>query len=97
MPEGDGNVLDRSLIFGTSEHADGGSHDYTDHPFLLLGGAAGAIRAGMHYRHPDNGNRDGPRMLLTGVRAVGVPRERIGQQSSDGPRIAIESVSEIEA
>ena len=98
MPEGAGNVLDRTLILATSEHATAGNHNYVDHPFLLIGKAGGSIRAGQHWRHPDpGGNRDAPRVLLTAVRAVGVPADQLGQASSDAPRVARDSIGELEA
>lgn len=97
MPEGDGNVLDNTLILGTSEHATAGSHDYRDHPFLLVGKAGGALNAGIHYRDPSDGNRNAPKVLLTAVRAAGVPTEALGQSSSDGPRRVTDSIGALEA
>lgn len=58
MPEGGGSLLDNSLIVGTSEHAIAGNHSYTDHPFVMVGGAGGRIRTGMHDRHPNAGGND---------------------------------------
>jgi hypothetical protein len=103
--EGTGNVLDNTLILGTSEHANANQHNWTDHPFFLVGKAGGRIRAGQHYRHPNPGsNYDAPRVLLTAVRAVGVPLERLGQpevKDSRGStlpsRQVTESLSELEA
>jgi hypothetical protein len=97
MPEGDGNVLDRTLILGTSEHANAGKHDYTDHPFLLVGKAGGALRAGRHVRDPDPAkNRNAPRVLLTALKAVGIPVERIGQDAGgEGHRVATEPLGDL--
>jgi hypothetical protein len=101
MPEGGGSVLDNSLIVGTSEHAIAGNHNYTDHPFIMLGGAGGRIRAGMHYRHPNpGGNNDCPKAMLTAIRAVGVPLESYGQAGGPGgvaDRIVYDSITELEA
>ncbi|NIR34939.1 MAG: hypothetical protein GWN73_02635, partial [Actinobacteria bacterium] len=73
-----------------------GSHNYTDHPYILVGGAGGGIRRGMHFRHPSAGsNSDSPRCLLTAVRAVGVDIPQLGQESSDGRRVATEPFSEV--
>lgn len=95
--EGDGNLLDRTLILGTSEHANAAAHDYVDHPYFMVGKAGGNIAAGQHYRHPDGNNLDAPKILLTAVRAVGVERESLGQQSSDAQRVATQTVSPLEA
>jgi hypothetical protein len=96
MPEAGGTVLDNTLIIGTSEHAVSGAHNYTDHPYILVGGAGGGIRRGMHFRHPSAGsNGDSPRCLLTAVRAVGADIPQLGQESSDGRRVATEPFSEV--
>jgi hypothetical protein len=100
LPEAGGNLLDRSLIFGTSEHAVAGNHDWFDHPFVLVGGAGGAIKAGTHWRHPDASNVDGPKVLLTAVRAVGVELEALGQEGGENGvahRRVSETLSELEA
>jgi hypothetical protein len=99
-PEGAGNVLDNTLILGTSEHANAGAHNYKDHPFLLVGKAGGRIAAGTHYRDPDpDGNSNAPKVLLTAVRAVGVEREQLGQAGGPGgvaDRLVTDSIGAIE-
>lgn len=99
MREGAGNVLDNTVILGTSEHANAGKHNYKDHPFLLLGKGGGRLRAGQHHRDPDpKGNLNAPRVLLTAVRAAGVPVTRLGQQTpEEGSRVAAESIGDLEA
>jgi hypothetical protein len=95
--EGDRNLLDRTLILGTSEHANAASHDYVDHPYFMVGKAGGGIAAGQHYRNPNSGNLDAPKVLLTAVRAVGVERASLGQPNSDAQRVATQTVAELEA
>ncbi|HET6582560.1 MAG TPA: DUF1552 domain-containing protein, partial [Nannocystaceae bacterium] len=100
LPELDGNLLDRTLVLGTSEHAVAGNHDWVDHPFVLVGRAGGAIKAGMHYRHPDPGNLDGPKVLLTAVRAVGVDLAELGQPGGENGvahRRVSETIGELES
>ncbi|MCG5053468.1 MAG: DUF1552 domain-containing protein [Myxococcales bacterium] len=75
IPEGDGNVLDRTLIFGTSEHADAGDHNWEDHPLLLVGKAGGAIRSGVHVR---GRGEIAPRVMFSAVKAVGVNITKLG-------------------
>jgi hypothetical protein len=97
LPEAGGNVLDNTLIIGTSEHADPNSHNYRDHPFVLVGKACGNIRAGMHHRHPGgDGNEDAPDVLLTAVRAAGVPLGQLGQTDPGFERWTSDTVTEIE-
>jgi hypothetical protein len=97
LPEGGGNVLDNTLILGTSEHANANAHNYKDHPFVLVGKACGNIRAGMHHRHQGgDSNQDAPDVMLTAVRAAGVPLEQLGQTDSGFERWTRDTVSEIE-
>jgi hypothetical protein len=46
IPEGDGSVLDSTLIVWGTEVSQGNSHALTDIPYLLLGTAQGKIRGG---------------------------------------------------
>ncbi|MCK6574032.1 DUF1552 domain-containing protein [Myxococcota bacterium] len=45
-PEGDGSMLDYSLVFCGTEVSDGNTHLHDDMPFLLAGRAGGAINPG---------------------------------------------------
>jgi hypothetical protein len=96
MPEGDGNVLDNTLILGTSEHASARKHNYQDHPFLLLGKAGGKLRAGQHHREACDTSYKAPRVLLSAVRAVGVPIAKLGQEEGPAPRAVTEGLGAIE-
>lgn len=91
---GDGNLLDHTLVLGTSEHASAKRHNYTDHPYLLLGTAGGKLRGGIHHRVANENNTDAPKVLLTAVRAVGVERASIG---AGAKRVATETISAVEA
>jgi hypothetical protein len=97
LPEAGGNVLDNTLILGTSEHANANAHNFKDHPFVLVGKACGNIRAGMHHRHAGgDGNSDAPDVLLTAVRAAGVPLQQLGQTDAGFERWTRDTVTEIE-
>lgn len=96
QPEGDGNVLDNTLIFATSEHANPNKHDYKDHPLLFVGRAGGSVRSGQVIS--GGGKNDAPKVLLTAVRAVEPTIERLGQLDSGGAnRQATETVGAAEA
>ncbi|WP_197526892.1 DUF1552 domain-containing protein [Pirellulimonas nuda] len=47
-PEGDGTLLDHSLLLYGSGMGDSDAHDHTDLPILVAGGAAGNMRGGRH-------------------------------------------------
>jgi hypothetical protein len=51
-PDGDGNLLDHSIIVYGSGTADGNRHTHHDLPVLLAGGGAGQIKGGRHLRFP---------------------------------------------
>lgn len=51
VPDGDGTLLDHSLVVYGSGIADGNRHTHHDLPVLVLGGR-GAIKTGRHVRYP---------------------------------------------
>jgi hypothetical protein len=53
-PDGDGTLLDQSLVHYGSGMSDGNQHNHTDLPILLAGGASGRMKGGRHLRHPKN-------------------------------------------
>jgi hypothetical protein len=52
--EGDGTLLDHSMIAFGCALGDGGRHDHYDLPILLAGRASGTIRPGRHVVYPEN-------------------------------------------
>jgi hypothetical protein len=54
IPEGDGTMLDNTLVVWTSEIARGNTHSHKDMPFLLAGSAGGAIDTGRHISYETN-------------------------------------------
>lgn len=50
IPEGDGNLLDHSLLLYGSGMGNPNVHDHDDLPILVAGGAAGAMKGGRHLR-----------------------------------------------
>ena len=53
-PDGDGTLLDHSLVLYGSGLSDGNQHNHTDLPVLVAGGASGRLKGGRHLRHPKN-------------------------------------------
>src|SRR5437588_3152271 len=51
-PDGDGSLLDHSLILYGAALSDANLHLYTDLPLLLVGGGVNGIKGGMHVRYP---------------------------------------------
>ncbi len=70
-PEGNGNVLDNSVILCTTELSEGSNHTNDEFPILIAGKGAGRLRGNWHYR--SGSKRNASCALLTSLRAAGVP------------------------
>jgi hypothetical protein len=76
-PDGAGNLLDSCGILASSDTAEGKEHTLKDYPILLAGRAGGKLKhPGLHYRSDSHENAS--QVLLTLLRAVGVPLEDFG-------------------
>jgi hypothetical protein len=54
IPEGDGTLLDHSMIVYGSCISDGNRHNHDELPVLLAGGGAGTLKTGRHVRYRRN-------------------------------------------
>jgi hypothetical protein len=54
VPDGDGSLLDRSLLVYGSPLGDGNMHLYKDLPVLIVAGAATGIAGDRHVKYPEN-------------------------------------------
>ncbi len=52
-PDGDGSLLDHSLMMYGSAMGNGNFHDQTKLPIMLAGGASGRVKGGRHIANPD--------------------------------------------
>jgi hypothetical protein len=80
-PDGDGTLLDHSLILYGSSLSDGNEHNFDPLPIVLAGGASGRLRGGRHLRHP--AHTPMASLLLTMLHTMGARVESIGD--STGP------------
>ncbi len=53
-PDGDGTLLDHSLLMYGAGMGDGDRHTPVDLPVVLAGGACGQLEGGRHLRYPEN-------------------------------------------
>ena len=53
ISEGDGSLLDHSMIVYGSGIGDGNRHNHDELPILLAGGGCGTIKGGRHLRYPE--------------------------------------------
>jgi hypothetical protein len=54
VPDGDGSLLDHSLLVYGSPLSDGNMHTYKDLPVVLVAGGVAGIRGGRHIKHPQD-------------------------------------------
>jgi hypothetical protein len=80
-PDGDGTLLDQSLLMYGGGMGDGNLHLHTDLPCVLLGKLGGTIKAGQHVAYP--AGTPMTNLLLTLLDKVGAEVEVIGD--SKGP------------
>ena len=77
--DGDGSLLDHSMIVYGSALSDGNLHIHNNVPVLLLGGGGGTIKGGRHLRLPE----DTPltNLFLTLLDRLDVPAEKLGDST----------------
>lgn len=78
-PDGDGNLLDHSMVLYGSSLSDGNEHDFDPLPVVLVGGASGSIRGGRHVKtapHTPMAN-----LLLTMLDRMGARVDAIGDST----------------
>lgn len=78
-PDGDGSLLDHTLILYGGGMADGNLHSHSPLPVLLAGGAAGRIAGGRHLAQPP----DTPfaNLLVSIGQLMDLPLDRFGDSS----------------
>lgn len=79
VPEGDGTLLEHSVVLGTTDVSFGRTHALDDYPLVLAGSACGALKMGLHYRSPSGENAS--KLMLTLLRAMGVARAEFGAEA----------------
>jgi hypothetical protein len=80
-PDGDGSLLDHSLIMYGSGMGNGNLHRHSDLPVLLAGKLGGKVKTGVHYDYKMNTPM--ANLLVTILDKAGVPIEKMGD--STGP------------
>jgi hypothetical protein len=83
-PDGDGTLLDHSMVLWGSGLGDGNQHDHTDLPIILAGGASGKLKGARHITNA----KDTPmaNLLLAMLDMLDVPTDHFGDSNG---RVAI--------
>ncbi len=85
VPEGDGTMLDNTLVFVCSEIAVGPTHSHHDMPFILAGGAGGALDSGRYVQLASRQHND---LLVTMLNAMGFSDTSYGHPDFNAGPIA---------
>lgn len=90
IPEGEGTLLDNSVILGTTDVSYGRTHQIDEYPIILAGSACGRLRTGIHYRSETQENTSLVSYSL--LRTMGV---NISEFGTDAGRVT-QGLSDIE-
>ncbi|MDQ6662879.1 MAG: DUF1552 domain-containing protein [Acidobacteriota bacterium] len=85
-PDGDGTLLDHSLILFGSSISDGNAHTHHDLPLVLAGGGAGQVKGGRHIRYAPETPMNN--LLLSMLDKSGVHAEKLGDSSGKLDQLA---------
>jgi hypothetical protein len=81
IQDGDGNLLDHSLLLWTSNMGNGNQHNHNNVAHLMLGGASGALKGkgDMHMKAPEP--TPAANILLSTLHLFGVDKQSIGDST----------------
>ena len=85
-PDGDGTLLDHSLILYGSNMGDSNQHLHYDVPHLLIGGASGQLKGNRHLQFPTKTVTSG-NLLLSVLDLYGVHQDSIGDSTGPLPNL----------
>ena len=77
--DGDGTLLDHSMLLYGSAMSDGNQHNHSPLPILLAGGASGKLKGGRHIRNPKDTTMSN--LLAAMLNKLGVPTEKFGDST----------------
>jgi hypothetical protein len=84
-PDGDGNLLDHTLILYGSGMGDGNVHSKDPISSLLVGGATGKLAGGRHIRMPEGTPH--ANLLVSILNIAGIPAQQIGNSTGSVPLV----------
>ena len=77
--DGDGSLLDHSMILYGSNMSNSNLHNHFPLPTLVAGGGAGQLKGGRHLKYPDHTPMSN--LLLTVLCKSGIPLESLGDST----------------
>jgi hypothetical protein len=79
LPDGDGSMLDHSILFYGSNMSNSNAHNHFPLPNLVVGGASGRHTGGRHLKYPDHTPMTN--LILGMLDKVGVPMDTLGDST----------------
>ena len=86
-PEGDGSMLDNSLLMYGAGMGDGDTHSPIDLPTILVGGASGRLKGGRLLQYPTTTPM--ANLLVSILGLVDVPVEAVGNSTGSLPLVGL--------
>lgn len=78
-PDGDGSLLDHSMVLYGSAMADGNQHNHAPLPIILAGAASGRLKGGRHIRNPKDTTMSN--LLLAILDKLEIQKESFGDST----------------
>ena len=78
-PDGDGTLLDHSMVLYGSAMGDGNQHNHYPLPIVLAGGASGRLKGGRHIRNTPETTMSN--LLLAMLDKLDIPSEKFGDST----------------
>jgi len=78
--DGDGNLLDHSVVLYGSSMSNGNQHDHDPLPIIVAGGASGRLQGGRHLKFPPHTHM--ANLMLALLDKLGVPQDQFGDSTA---------------
>jgi hypothetical protein len=78
-PDGDGNLLDHTLLLYGGAMSNSNVHNHGPLPVLIAGGANGRLKGGRHLKYPEHTPM--ANLLMTILDKAGIPQESVGDST----------------
>jgi hypothetical protein len=78
-PDGDGTLLDHSLVLYGSAMSNSNVHNHSPLPVLIAGGAGGKLKGGRHLMYPEGTPMSN--LLLTMLNKAGIEQQSVGDST----------------
>ena len=79
-PDGDGNLLDHSVVLYGSSMSNGNQHDHDPLPIIVAGGASGRLQGGRHLKFEPHTHMSN--LMLALLDKLGVPQDQFGDSTA---------------